>query len=1745
MTNDVGISFNADSFKQFNKTLEEFTKISTKVDSQLTIMAKGIGDLDRSVTKLDNTFSSFNGIITKIDSGSIQKLISSFDQINSTSFSNRKIQDFASGFKTLMQAFTERSSTGGIDGLIARFRGSQTIFDLLNKFGSVDVSKIDEFASALRKITFTFGEIHRYIDPSKIKTFAANFRELLKAFSEDRRFGKLSDIGNIFKKLRGSQNIFTLLKDFDFSALANLGDFSKSIKKLGGFFNSLSAIRFDLPKIKEFGTAMRLLTKEFTQITGFRRLFRGFLGDNSVFGQLKKIGDIKLGNLSGFSSSVSRLVNTLKKINEIRVDPKQTRLVVDQIRELAKISANSFQVDRNIFIKIGSTMGSGLISGFKKILGISSPSKVFITLGKNTIQGFAKGVQGAMGLARSAFNGIVNAAKRIVSPITGVFSFIKDRMVFTFGDLQRIAQQAFRAIIGTTIEFESSFTGVLKTLDTSQIFAQGGEEGVSQFIEQLRSDLIGLSRDSDSMVAGLENSFVRLSSIAEAAGQLGVAAEDVVGFTEVIGQLSIATDFADEEAAFFLAKFTSITGDQSVENFERLGGTIVHLGNNLAVTESQIGTVAQRIVAAGTSAGLSQDQILGWSAAIKASGLNAEAGSTSFIQFTNAVTKAVSSDDLDEMEQFSELIGLTGEAFAELFEEDPNQIFVDLIGSLGQLNRTELIQLEEQLGLDGIRLDQFIASLGTAEENSQVLTRALSLAAEGLEEFGDSADDMNALQEETSRRMETSEFAVNRMKNAWLSLSNTIGTVIQPAFNAIVNTITDVILKVEEFIGKVSGFGLFAEALGIDTELGDQQELNNLLSEREVILSRLVGTATEGSTETTFIEHQFEVGDTLFDLAKEHGVTVEDILEFNETTLEDYLGFITSVKIPLEVVAADGAGDDDAISRLEVDLMTIDDLINNLGTQTTEETSAQRALREMGEAFDGMDDQIAGIKDGFNEITSGNIGVGLGTIATSLGDIKDNAKEALEIFLGESGVDTSGLNFAEILISTFTELFGVDLTPVYEFVKTHYIDILSAGFALLTGSSITLAIPVARILLDVLGDNFGSVDSEAGGSGFLGKVNEFVGSIGSIVSDAFGDIGGLLDGQQGEQLFGDASGPQLTSGITDGGSGGLIAPIINIISSSAGQLAAAFGEMFVATFIEVGKNIPSLISSFAREVISPFLEGVGENFKDINNVRDLGEALLGGLETAIGLVFGIGLISSLLTGGGIIASISSGFATLLTVGLALINPITIGAALVGLVAGLILSEDFRNEVGSALQDIVDSAFDFIVGDNWQDDLVRGIEDFITPIGIWIANAINDVGTFLDILFNNLETAFLGLQLEIARILDKIPTVNTSDEQESIQQQIATLDRQNENLRLMQDLQKGGEQGVGAFWQISAGFDPENLDAEVARLEDLGLPTLFAERLVEDVLASVAAEESELSTAIFQAISGALADKEISDEEIIDLTDIISLDPEKAREAFVDLLSFQENNPFGDPEEFTLGNDIINGIITGLESGTESEEYLLATQGVAADTEALMRQAFESQSPSKLTARIGEDLMRGLVGGMGSMVGTLTKVTNAIVYEIGKIGGAAFNAANDVNSLISTIGSLIGTGFSVSVSGMVGGGQGRAFGGPVTAGKIYEVLEGNLPFELFRTGTGQTFMLPNESGMVLSPNNSLGFGGGGGGNSTSFSISVPVNFESVPTDVSDAQLNNISNRIATAVESRLQDGLREATLTDRFNRQGVV
>lgn len=290
----------------------------------------------------------------------------------------------------------------------------------------------------------------------------------------------------------------------------------------------------------------------------------------------------------------------------------------------------------------------------------------------------------------------------------------------------------------TGIEFESAFAGVKKTVDATDTQ-----------IKNLRTSLIEMSKE-------MPQSASALSEISEAAGQLGIETNNIESFTKVMAQLGDATNLSATDAADSLARFANITGMSQTE-FDRLGSTIVALGNNLATTESEIVAMGMRLAGAGSQVRMTESQIMSFAAALSSVGIEAEAGGSAFSTVMAKMQLACENGG-DSLDDFAKVAGMSSGEFKSAFEKDAAGAIMSFIEGLANCEEQgkSAIGVLSDMGIEEIRQrDALLRAAGA----SDVFSKALGLGSQAWEEN-------TALANEATQRYETLESKLAMAKNS-------------------------------------------------------------------------------------------------------------------------------------------------------------------------------------------------------------------------------------------------------------------------------------------------------------------------------------------------------------------------------------------------------------------------------------------------------------------------------------------------------------------------------------------------------------------------------------------------------------------------------------------------------------------------------------------------------------------------------------------------------------------------------------------------------------------------------------------------------------------------------------------------------------------------------------------------------------------------------------------------------------------
>ena len=358
-----------------------------------------------------------------------------------------------------------------------------------------------------------------------------------------------------------------------------------------------------------------------------------------------------------------------------------------------------------------------------------------------------------------------------------------------------------KGAIDSAIDYESAFTGVRKT-----------SEGTEEQFEALDAGIRALSTTTAS-------GKTEIAGVAEVVGQLTDNIENVLPITETAIKLGDTTNMKAGDAATSLTRLMNIMGDGG-DMAGSYGSALVELGNNMATDEKSILNMSLRIAGAGTTLGMTGDQVLALSAGLSSLGIRAEAGGSSISRVLLSMGEAARTgttemDELQEktgmttrelemlmenspsdfrkladsigmtnsemkeivkggvhLQEFADISGMTADECAQAMQEDAYSALLAFLGGLGQLDEegASAYSVLQGLDLNTIRVrDSLLRGAAGYEE----MTKAASMSSEAFEKN-------TALEDEAALRYGTTESKVHQLKETFSNLTLEVGERLLP-----------------------------------------------------------------------------------------------------------------------------------------------------------------------------------------------------------------------------------------------------------------------------------------------------------------------------------------------------------------------------------------------------------------------------------------------------------------------------------------------------------------------------------------------------------------------------------------------------------------------------------------------------------------------------------------------------------------------------------------------------------------------------------------------------------------------------------------------------------------------------------------------------------------------------------------------------------------------------------------------------
>lgn len=340
-----------------------------------------------------------------------------------------------------------------------------------------------------------------------------------------------------------------------------------------------------------------------------------------------------------------------------------------------------------------------------------------------------------------------------------------DGVANTWLRVSGVTLAATAGLVGAAVQWESSVASMAKTIDaTPEDFAA----------------LTGSIRD---LALEIPMSAASLAELAATAGQLGIETPKIAEFTETVAAMGVSSNLSATEAANSFTRLANITG-MSQDDFDRLGSSVIELGNNFATTESEISDMALRLAGAGTTVGLTEPDILGLATALSSLGIEAESGGSSLSKLMVELQLATIQGG-DYLQQFADVAGISAEEFTTSFQNDPITAITAFVEGLGKIDAAggSSIETLDNMGISEIRMRDALLRLANG---SDILTEAVNTSNTAWEENA-------ALQEEADKRYATTQSQLLLLKNKLTEVAISAGEELLPSLNKIADSLDPLI----------------------------------------------------------------------------------------------------------------------------------------------------------------------------------------------------------------------------------------------------------------------------------------------------------------------------------------------------------------------------------------------------------------------------------------------------------------------------------------------------------------------------------------------------------------------------------------------------------------------------------------------------------------------------------------------------------------------------------------------------------------------------------------------------------------------------------------------------------------------------------------------------------------------------------------------------------------------------------------
>lgn len=455
-----------------------------------------------------------------------------------------------------------------------------------------------------------------------------------------------------------------------------------------------------------------------------------------------------------FTADFSSLTEGIKHAVKMAQDgANRIKREFAEIEKAGQRAANAFT--GNFTANINLTVRSVLKVGTALLSVAGTAVKTGATIGSS----LSTGIKTAL----TNWNALHNTFMRTMSQM-------RMRLVFFKLDLEFLATGVRRLFLGiggalgtftsAAVSFESAFVTVRRVVDES-------EAGFAQLNKNIRE-----------MSKELPIGANELANLMSVAGRMGIRGVDnLTKFTDTIAKLQMTTDIVGEDAAAALAQLLNVL-DEAPANIDRVGSTIVDLGNNFAATEMSIVNMATRIAGAGRVVGLSTSDVLGLATALAQAGVRAEMGGSAISRVMINMSQAVANGS-KEIHTFAEVAGMSTRQWVDQFRTDPVRAIEAFIRGLRRMDDAgqNVFATLEAVGMTEIRTrDALLRLIGASDKMSEAIDRSNRAWQQNI-----------ALTNEVEEALNTTGAQTRLLWNELVDVARGIGDQLQPVLRNLID----------------------------------------------------------------------------------------------------------------------------------------------------------------------------------------------------------------------------------------------------------------------------------------------------------------------------------------------------------------------------------------------------------------------------------------------------------------------------------------------------------------------------------------------------------------------------------------------------------------------------------------------------------------------------------------------------------------------------------------------------------------------------------------------------------------------------------------------------------------------------------------------------------------------------------------------------------------------------------------------